>query len=96
VVGQRESNAGHVNVGSVGTFVAETRNRKSEVIAANPANQAVSSGIGPTSWKLVKRSPADYWGWQKTLGDCHQSYCGSQYSIFAPYGKSIKNRFHHH
>lgn len=87
---QGVSNAGHANIGSVGTFVAETRNGKSEVIAANPAIQAGASGIGPTGWKLVKLGPADYWGWQNTWGDCHQGYCGSRYSILAPYGKSVK------
>jgi hypothetical protein len=45
VVDQGESNAGYVNIGLVGKFVAETRNGKSEVIAANPAIQAVSSGL---------------------------------------------------
>ena len=87
---QGESIASHANIGSVGAFVAETRNGKSEVIAANPAIQAGASGIGPTGWKLVKLGPADYWGWQNTWGDCHQGYCGNRYSILAPYGKSVK------
>ncbi|MDI1298974.1 hypothetical protein [Methylotenera sp.] len=85
-----ESIASHANIGSVGAFVAESRNGKSEVIAANPSIQVGSSGVGPTAWKLVKLGPADYWGWQNTWGDCHQGYCGSRYSILAPYGKSVK------
>lgn len=87
---QGESNTSHASIGSVGAFVAETRNGKSEVIATNPAIQAGASGIGPTAWKLVKLGPKDYWGWQNTWGDCHQGYCGSRYSILAPYGKSVK------
>lgn len=87
---QGESNASHASLGSVGAFVAESRNGRSEVIAANPAIQTGSSGIGPIAWKLVKLGPADYWGWQNAWGDCHQGYCGSRYSFFAPYGKSVK------
>lgn len=85
-----EPNEGHVFIGAVGAFVAETRNGKSAVIAANPNIQAGASGFGPTGWKLVKLGAADYWGWQNTWGDCHQGYCGSHYSILAPYGKSVK------
>ncbi len=87
---QGESNASHASLGSVGAFIAEARDGKSEVIAANPAIQAGSSGVGPTAWKFVKLGPADYWGWQNAWGDCHQGYCGSRYSILAPYGKSVK------
>lgn len=87
---QGESNASHASLGSVGAFVAESRNEGSEVIAANPAIQADSSGIGPTAWKLVKLGSAGYWGWQNAWGDCHQGYCGSRYSILAPFGKSVK------
>ncbi len=87
---QGESNTSHASLGSVGAFVAETRHGKSKVIAANPAIPAGASGAGPTAWKLVKLGPADYWGWQNAWGDCHQGYCGSRYSILAPYGKDVK------
>lgn len=85
-----DSNGGHSSIGAVGAFVAEARGGKTQVLAANPMIPAGAFGVGPAKWKLVKLGPADYWGWQNTWGDCHQGYCGSRYSILAPYGKSVK------
>ena len=85
-----ENSGGHVSIGAVGAFVAEARDGKSQVIAANPLIPAGAFGVGPVKWKLVKLGPADYWGWQNSWGDCHQGYCGSRYSILAPFGKSVK------
>ena len=80
----------HASLGVVGAFVSETKDGKNQLLATNPLIQAGASGAGPVKWKLVNLGPADYWGWQNTWGDCHQGYCGSHYSILAPYGKSIK------
>lgn len=86
-----EPNGAHMNVGMVGAFITETRNGKSTVLASNPYIYVGSSGSGPRDWALMKLGTADYWGWQNTSGDCHQGYCGSYYSILAPYGKSIRD-----
>jgi hypothetical protein len=42
---QGESNASHASLGSVGAFIAETRNGKSEVIESNTAIPEGSSGV---------------------------------------------------
>ena len=81
----------HVLSGLVGAFVVEERNGQAEIVAADPKIQMGASGSAPTKWKLTKLGPSDYWGWQNTSGDCHQGYCGSRYSILAPYGKKIRD-----
>lgn len=85
-----DNNGGHSSIGAVGAFVSEARDGKNQVIAANPLIAAGAFGVGPVNWQLVKLGPNDYWGWQNTWGDCHQGYCGSRYTILAPYGKSVK------
>jgi hypothetical protein len=69
--------------------VVQNHAGKSEIIAANPAISVGVFGAAPAKWKLVELGAAGYWGWLNTFGDCHQGYCGSVYSLLAPYGKSI-------
>lgn len=88
---QHESNGAHASPGSVGAFVAETIAGKTMLIASNSAMANGTMGTGPFGWKLVQLGPKDYWGWQGGYEDCHQGYCGSYYSILAPYGKTIKD-----
>jgi hypothetical protein len=85
-----ESNAGHVDSGLVGAFVANTVNGKTNIIASNPAVQSGAFGRAPSGWHMLQLGANDYWGWQNKWGDVHQGYSGSYFTILAPYGKSIK------
>lgn len=84
-------NGSHANAGLVGAFVAEKISGKTKIIAANANIPSGTFGQAPNGWKLVQLGANDYWGWLNSWGDCHQGDCGSFYSIFVPYGKSIKD-----
>ncbi len=80
----------HVLSGLVGAFVVEGPDGKAEIVAGSARIDKGASGAAPNDWKFVKLGPSDYWGWQNRVSDCHQGYCGSRYSILAPYGRGIR------
>lgn len=81
----------HVHTGMVGAFVADIQNGQAEIVASNAKMPMGAFGNAPDTWKFVKLSPNDYWGWQSATGDCHQGECYDEHIVLAPYGKTVKN-----
>lgn len=88
---QGEENGSHASAGLVGAFVIEEAAGKVQLVSGDAKIAVGASGSAPTKWKFVKLGPANYWGWLNTIGDCHQGYCGSRYTILVPYGKRIRD-----
>lgn len=81
----------HVHTGMVGAFVADIQNGQAEIVASNAKMPMGAFGNAPDTWKFVKLSPSDYWGWQSATGDCHHGECYDEHIVLAPYGKTVKN-----
>lgn len=84
-------NGSHAELGAVGAFVFVDQGGQTIQVAGDKLIAVGSSGQAPEDWKFLQLGPQDYWGWTNTWGDCHQGYCGTRYSILAPYGKGVKD-----
>lgn len=75
----------HVTSGMAVLFIVS--NSDSKLIAKSPTLLLGAYSTPPTSWKLIKLAPSDYWGWRTQVSDAHGGYFGGTHLIYAPYGK---------